>query len=315
LKNDVPAILPTVYQDHSMAEEKKKITRVENIVSMMTDLAAAKARKQFEETIQSFVAPDQKLENTCYAQAIAAALVIANQRTIHRPEKYPGFKRLRKDLVAEYGSNGAHADRVLNMYAPKFRFRVEKILYNQPIPSNATGICVVTISGKQWNHFRDFFQTNPKGVLETSNIGAFPSHESWDDLKCESMTKRRTKKRGSGYTSRKKHTSSSKKYCPECAPEHCGCNSHAVLLMGEDDDTYDSIKLWNSWGPDWGDNGAFRIRNASVLRLRTYILTPDISDEDRHEFFLTGMEEILRLAGRLPCKNSDNGAELVRSRL
>ena len=74
---------------------------------------------------------------------------------------------------------------------------------------------------------------------------------------------------------------------------------HAVVLTSYD---AESLRLMNSWGDDWADNGFFRVQNADVLGLEfadVFWTENDLSQEEKSAYGQHGAEIAARLMASL----------------
>lgn len=63
---------------------------------------------------------------------------------------------------------------------------------------------------------------------------------------------------------------------------------HAVVLTGYQ---WNCLRLMNSWGQKWADNGFFRIKNSEVLKLVFHDVFWDLKIRLRHKLtILSSME-------------------------
>ena len=70
---------------------------------------------------------------------------------------------------------------------------------------------------------------------------------------------------------------------------------HAVVLTSYD---AESLRLMNSWGDDWADNGFFRVQNSDVLRLEfvdVFWTLDNLSEEERRAYDQHGAEVAAKL--------------------
>ncbi|OXA54703.1 hypothetical protein Fcan01_10566 [Folsomia candida] len=100
--------------------------------------------------------PNDQIGGACYANAVAAALHLATRRVWGRSGGHPEFDDMLKQIVAEFGSDGAQTAMRRPIVA---RFSLSKRKKGQ-----------VNVRD-QWDDFGEFFKKNPTGILKSKDIG------------------------------------------------------------------------------------------------------------------------------------------------
>ena len=117
--------------------------------------------------------PTQQHEDTCYASACAAVLNLAMHRIVGREGGIPGFKELRKKLIAKYGEDGKRSEVVLNEVCPEYRLHVRTVDETgarKAINERRPVVARFSLFNEQWKMFMKFYKEKPKGILKKENI-------------------------------------------------------------------------------------------------------------------------------------------------
>ena len=130
------------------------------------------------QVINKFEAKSQK-GGTCYANAVAAGILLASARVLGRPKL--DFFELRNKLINKYGKDGAATEMVLKEVLGEYRLHYKSV--NEEEARKAimkTRPCIARfgLDAKQWGNFTMFFEHNPKGIL-TKEILNQDNFYSW----------------------------------------------------------------------------------------------------------------------------------------
>ncbi|OXA40995.1 uncharacterized protein LOC110860372 [Folsomia candida] len=186
-------------------------------------------------SIKPKLKPNYQTGRTCYAHAVAFALHNAMKRVVGRSGGYPKFEDILKQIIDDFGTEGAHIDPVLKKYTAIYRLRYKLLAGEEQaraaIAHGREIVASFSFSTKdenqansrgQWDDFDDFFKRNPRGVLKSRDLG---------DHKTDKKS------------------------------------AHAVFLF---DCEPSGLVFMNSWGEDWADGGYFRVANADVLGVKFF---------------------------------------------
>ena len=188
---------------------------------------------------------------TCWANAYAAAILLANKRILGR--KIESFETYRENIIkyaCEKNSDGGDIDNEnVRNYFNQIKLRFEKIKEEDIQSILMKGrfiICHFALTDKQWDNFSDFFKKHKNGILTRKDID-----------------------KGIDYKNIKKEDFS----------------GHAVLLI-EYNKEKNYMKFLNSWGSDFADNGTFKIKDGNVLTPNEffdifYYEDKDLSEEEK----------------------------------
>ena len=144
---------------------------------------------------------------------------------------------------------------------------------------NRKRVCVVTYrhTNREYAKFMSFFKDNPKGILSKEIMNEIIPYEKYLN-----------KSKGVNETS-----------------------GHAVVLVGSQ---IEYLRLLNSWGIDFGDQGFFKIKNSEVFReIHFYELFWDDNDLTQEE-----LEEHYKMKKMLSVdyfKNRKNYEELLNHKV
>ena len=205
-------------------------------------------------------APDQGESETCYAHAIASAAHSALLRIVGRDSGYPDFQDIRDDITRKFEARDHRpVQDVLRYVCRKYGLRFRRAPFPEAREAVRQGRAVVAsfaLSARGWDNFEDFFLRRRRGILQRKHIHR-PLCPGEDLL----------------HDAPEGHVVASINDDDDDALFDASINdddddalfdpgSHAVTYV-RDDDNY--MTLMNSWGPDWGDKGFFKIAGPWVL--------------------------------------------------
>jgi len=234
---------------------RSRDARIEREINLTATIWQSESVKS---TIASFTAPRQ-LGGTCYANACAAAISLANSRIVGR--RSPPFEKIREDMIQQFGYDGANLLFVLDRYTSGHhggRLRhnqvdeavAREILSSRQHPLAATFF----LTDAQWSSFSGFYSHYPASSMPKGYILG-PSYKASGSVQQDFQE---------------------------------GGSGHAVLAINVDEGG--NLVLLNSWGTEWGNRGTFKVENASVLNLQfhhVYFLEQDLTNCERNSYRLT----------------------------
>ena len=118
--------------------------------------------------------PEKQVGGTCYAHAVATVFHLAMHRIVGRDGGHPEFKQIKDRLIADYGKDGAFAERVLERVGPEYRLhfnKVDEIRARQALNHRRPLVAMFFLRKNQWDKFREFYEKTPKEVLQRDNLG------------------------------------------------------------------------------------------------------------------------------------------------
>lgn len=148
----------------------------------------------------------------------------------------PDFDSIRNNMIYDhkFGEKGADVRLVLDRTVRQYRLQFKKVGVKHAKYAVDEGRPVIvrfSLDRNQWKGFSNFFERNPKGILQPEDLD--------------------------------------KQHVEEIGGEsNANIQSHACVLV---EHTPKYLKFMNSWGPDWGDCGFFRVADRQVL------ITPEIN--------------------------------------
>ena len=190
---------------------------------------------------------DQEGKGTCYAHATAHAIREAENRILGRNP--PSHKSLVDEITDKYGNDGACTYQVLQEQCNKRQLQVEKVSKDEAKKALDAGRVIVGrfwLNEGQWKGFSKFFENNTKYVYEETDVRP-------------------------GYSGN-------------------GDGGHAVAIIGKGKGKKDGkdIEYWeikNSWGPQWGDEGKFRLSCGFPMDLYdVYFIQSQLTQQDWRNF-------------------------------
>ncbi|CAE7891975.1 unnamed protein product [Symbiodinium sp. KB8] len=195
---------------------------------------------------------------TCYAHAIASAAHSALLRIVGRDSGYPDFQDIRDDITRKFEARDHRPERdVLRYVCRKYGLRFRRAPSPEAREAVREGRAVVAcfdLSARGWYNFEDFFLRRRRGILQRKHIHR-PLCPGEDLL----------------HDAPEGHVVASINDDDDDALFDINdddddvlfdAGGHAVTYV-RDDDNY--MTLMNSWGPDWGDRGFFKIAGPWVL--------------------------------------------------
>lgn len=203
----------------------------------VSDILASVSRDIYiNQTITRFGAQEKQVGGTCYAHATAAVLHLAMKRIIGREGGYPDFDVLRDLLIGCYGRDGAHVEIVLKEVCPQYRLQFQKVDSKgamHAVMSNRPVIATFYLTGeKKHGKCQNEWEIFSK-FYKANPRGILTTKELDIRQRCTGLE----------------------------------TTGHAVVLT-----SYDSkcLRLMNSWGTEWADDGFFSVQNAEVLGLKFF---------------------------------------------
>ena len=133
--------------------------------SIDLDLYINKANEGFE--------PQRQRGSTCYANASAAVLHLAMQRIVGRDGGYLDFFQLRRELIREYGEDGANTLSVLEEVCPRYRLHCQEVDILgalKAITAKRPVLARFRLTDAEWGIFSDFYRRSPRGFLSRSEL-------------------------------------------------------------------------------------------------------------------------------------------------
>ena len=117
----------------------------------------------------------QQIGATCYANAIATVFHLAMHRIVGREGGIPEFRKIRSQIIQEYGKEGANTEMVIENQSPKYRLRHHKVDEKgarKAITERRPVIARFSWKDQQEMNFRNFYKKSPKAILRASDITA-----------------------------------------------------------------------------------------------------------------------------------------------
>ena len=114
---------------------------------------------------EAMEAPEQT-GGTCYANAVASAICLANKRVIGRVSA--PFCTVREQLIVQYGTDGAISADVLRSECPKHRLQfqeVDEAHARRALNAGRVLVARYQLYHDQWETFTRFFRNNKTGIL------------------------------------------------------------------------------------------------------------------------------------------------------
>jgi len=111
---------------------------------------------------------------TCYAVASASVVHLATKRIVGREGGYPGFFKIRDELISMHGTEGAVVGEVLKEVCPKYRLQYQKTEEGSALKAVVEKRPVIArfcLSDAEWRAFSEFYDRNPRGILRKSDLG------------------------------------------------------------------------------------------------------------------------------------------------
>ena len=146
---------------------KNNIEKIENPISLINLIASTKLDYYVNSNINETKAGDQGNKKTCYSNAMAATICLASARVYTR--KPLEFLDVRNKLENKYGKNGIDLYKALNeslgQYKLKYKPIDEEKEARKAIIETRPCLAVFQLTSMQKENFKEFFQTNPKGIL------------------------------------------------------------------------------------------------------------------------------------------------------
>ncbi|VDI61885.1 Hypothetical predicted protein [Mytilus galloprovincialis] len=167
----------------------------------------------------------EQVGGTCYANASATIIHLTTRRILGRKGGYPNFNDLREKIINLHGKNGAKTLNVLQKMCPEYRLRCKVIDLNNVISSLASNRPVVAT-----------FCLND---LEWAKFSQFFKHN-----RTGTLTKADIDIRDAGPGGKR--------------------SGHAVVVTSFNIRSLD-LRILNSWGGEWADEGYFKVQNSQVL--------------------------------------------------
>jgi len=190
--------------------------------SVSLDIYINKANKDFP--------PSRQIGKTCYAVASATVIHLSVMRIVGREGGYPGFYKIRDELISMYGVEGAKVGEVLRDTCPRYRLQckmtdesgaMRAIVEKRPV------VAIFQLSDAEWKSFNTYYQRRPnaRGILTKDHVNI------------------------------------------DMRPQGAALRGHAVVLTSFNSE---SLRLMNSKGSDFADGGFFKVQNAAVLGMKFY---------------------------------------------
>lgn len=121
----------------------------------------------------SSIKPRSQQGGTCFAHASATVLHLSMKRIIGRKGGYPGFERLRDEMIRDYGIDGANTYTVLKTMCRRYRLQCKRIKTFEALQAISEKRPVVArfrLTEKEWDIFDAFYDDKPTGVLTRNEI-------------------------------------------------------------------------------------------------------------------------------------------------
>ncbi|CAF3121366.1 unnamed protein product [Rotaria socialis] len=123
-------------------------------------------------------AVSSRIGSTSYANAVAAVFHSAMSRIVVRENGVPGYDKIRKKLIKDYGEHEVIIEDVLRKWCPIYRLRYERIEEldaRQTIEAERSVLATFSLSEEEWIDFSKFYKTYPTGILERKDLGMHSS--------------------------------------------------------------------------------------------------------------------------------------------
>lgn len=264
INNETRLFLQVNHPDH-MREACQVAREVVCSQDALSDLlVSVKLDVYINQTLEGYRAKEKQVGETCYANAAATVLHLAMSRILGRQGGYPDFDTLRRELID--CSDRLHTTStlyVLQEICPKYHLRCKKVDLKGAMEAIASSRPVVAI-------FR---------------LTGYEWDRFEDFFKKESNRKSILTKEQIDITAR---------------PHDVPTDGHAVVLTSFNSEC---LRLLNSWGDKWADNGFFRVQNADVLGLDfidVFWEEEDLTPVEKAYYKNHGSEVAKTLMGLLP---------------
>jgi len=99
---------------------------------------------------------------------------LATKRIVGREGGYPGFFKIRDELISMHGTEGAVVGEVLKEVCPKYRLQYQKTEEGSALKAVVEKRPVIArfcLSDAEWRAFSEFYDRNPRGILRKSDLG------------------------------------------------------------------------------------------------------------------------------------------------
>lgn len=187
-------------------------------------------KKYVGESIGDFSPKNQGNEGTCYAFASATAIHLTLVRL--KGDKSPPFEGIKKYLINKYGIKGYSVPKLLTAELGQYKLHFKEVDEKGAREAvNRKRVCVVTFfyTNREFAKFQTFFKKDPKGILSKEIMDEIEPYEYYLD-------ENRDNNKISG---------------------------HAVVLISSQ---IEYLRLLNSWGIYFGEQGFFKLKNSKVFR-------------------------------------------------
>ena len=202
----------------------------ENHDLLLDVVGKVELRKYVGESIGDFSPKNQGKEGTCYAFASATAIHLTLVRL--KGDKSPPFEDIKYYLINKYGKDGYSTKALLTEELRQYKLSFKEVDEKGAREAvNKKRVCVVTFryTNREYAKYRTFFEKRPKGILSKEIMDEIEPYEKYLD---ENRNNNNTE-------------------------------GHAVVLVSSQ---IEYLRLLNSWGIGFGDQGFFKIKNSEVFR-------------------------------------------------
>ncbi|CAH1786821.1 unnamed protein product [Owenia fusiformis] len=232
------------------------------LASVTLDVYVNKCNPKEDPRALTGFAAQRQEDGTCYANASAAVMHLSMHRIVGREGGYPEFIDLRDKIITGYGKDGANTLQVLQAFCPKCRLQCKNL-------GNDVLAAMKAITEKRPVVAR-FRLTEPEWELFSAFYRANPR----------------------GILSRSDLDIRQRWHGAELG-------GHAVVLTSYNSD---GLRLMNSWGSEFADDGFFRVSSADVLGLEfidVFWTLDNLWQSERDAFARYGAKKADEFMGKL----------------
>ncbi|XP_022795369.1 uncharacterized protein LOC111333967 [Stylophora pistillata] len=125
------------------------------------------------QSVSDYEAQEKQEGHTCYAHASATVLHLAMTRIHGREGGIPTFKELKDEMIGEFGKEATSINKVLMAMCKKYRLRYKQVDLcgaMEAVASSRPVVATFKLTHDEWGKFKEFFETNGKGVLTKKEI-------------------------------------------------------------------------------------------------------------------------------------------------